>query len=70
MESQLKSYISKDSTISKVAKEADNAPAYRYQVPKDGDFKQMYYWKYLKSMIHAGENVGTIAAQSIGEPST
>ena len=39
-------------------------------MPKDSDFKQMYYWKYLKSMIHSGENVGTIAAQSIGEPST
>lgn len=30
----------------------------------------MYYYKYLKSIVHAGENVGTIAAQSIGEPST
>jgi DNA-directed RNA polymerase I subunit RPA1 len=30
----------------------------------------MYYLKYLKSLVHAGENVGTIAAQSIGEPST
>ena len=26
--------------------------------------------KYLKSVVHPGENVGTIAAQSIGEPST
>ena len=30
----------------------------------------MYYMKYLKSVAHPGENVGTIAAQSIGEPST
>jgi DNA-directed RNA polymerase I subunit RPA1 len=30
----------------------------------------LYYYKYLKSIVHAGENVGTIAAQSIGEPST
>ena len=26
--------------------------------------------KYMKSLVHAGENVGTIAAQSVGEPST
>jgi hypothetical protein len=32
--------------------------------------KKMYYYKYLKSLVNAGENVGTIAAQSIGEPST
>ena len=25
-------------------------------------FQQMYYWKYLKSLVHPGENVGTIAA--------
>lgn len=33
-------------------------------------FKKMYYMKYMKSLVHAGENVGTIAAQSVGEPST
>ena len=33
-------------------------------------FKKMYYYKYLKSVVDPGENVGTIAAQSIGEPST
>lgn len=30
----------------------------------------MYYMKYMKSLVNAGENVGTIAAQSVGEPST
>ena len=30
----------------------------------------MYYMKYMKSLVHPGENVGTIAAQSVGEPST
>ena len=33
-------------------------------------FQQGYFMKYMKSLIHAGENVGTIAAQSVGEPST
>lgn len=30
----------------------------------------MYYMKYMKSIVHPGENVGTIAGQSVGEPST
>jgi len=30
----------------------------------------MYYLKYMKSLVNPGENVGTIAGQSIGEPST
>jgi|TARA_B110000285_G_C15138421_1_gene628872 hypothetical protein len=25
-------------------------------------FKNMYYMKYMKSLVNAGENVGTIAA--------
>lgn len=33
-------------------------------------FQQGYYMKYMKSLVHPGENVGTIAAQSVGEPST
>jgi DNA-directed RNA polymerase I subunit RPA1 len=33
-------------------------------------FKKLYYYKYLKSVVDPGENVGTIAAQSVGEPST
>jgi len=33
-------------------------------------FRSMYYMKYMKSVVDPGENVGTIAAQSVGEPST
>mmetsp|Transcript_19249 Transcript_19249/g.32787 ORF Transcript_19249/g.32787 Transcript_19249/m.32787 type:complete len:862 (-) Transcript_19249:724-3309(-) len=33
-------------------------------------FQKMYYMKYMRSLVHPGENVGTIAAQSVGEPST
>ena len=43
---------------------------YKDELISEEDFKQMYYMKYLKSVAHPGENVGTIAAQSIGEPST
>lgn len=32
--------------------------------------EKLYFLKYLKSLVHPGENVGTIAAQGIGEPST
>ena len=42
----------------------------RYEPIMPETFKQMYQMKYMKSIIHAGENVGTIAAQSVGEPST
>ena len=30
----------------------------------------MYILKYLNSLISPGENVGTLAGQSVGEPST
>eukprot|EP00357_Protocruzia_adherens_P030942 CAMPEP_0115014766 /NCGR_PEP_ID=MMETSP0216-20121206/26300_1 /TAXON_ID=223996 /ORGANISM="Protocruzia adherens, Strain Boccale" /LENGTH=1444 /DNA_ID=CAMNT_0002384621 /DNA_START=295 /DNA_END=4630 /DNA_ORIENTATION=- len=33
-------------------------------------FKNLYYIKYLGSLIHPGEGVGCLAAQSVGEPST
>ncbi len=33
-------------------------------------FEKLYSLKYMNSLIEAGENVGTLAAQSIGEPST
>lgn len=33
-------------------------------------FKNVVFLKYLNSLIHPGESVGILAAQSIGEPST
>lgn len=51
-------------------KQGKKALKYRYPVAEPEDFKKMYYHKYLKSLVNPGENVGTIAAQSIGEPST
>jgi DNA-directed RNA polymerase I subunit RPA1 len=39
-------------------------------VVKPDAFQLLVWINYLKSMAHPGENVGTIAAQSIGEPST
>ena len=42
----------------------------KYSQIDPDDFVNMYYHKYMKSLVHPGENVGTIAAQSIGEPST
>lgn len=37
---------------------------------KSGTLEKLYFLKYMKSLVHPGENVGTIAAQGIGEPST
>ena len=43
---------------------------YKYDAIVGSTLKKMYYMKYMKSVAEPGENVGTIAAQSIGEPST
>jgi len=32
--------------------------------------QRLYYFKYMNSIVHPGENVGTLAGQGIGEPST
>ncbi|CAB3411186.1 unnamed protein product [Caenorhabditis bovis] len=37
--------------------------------PKD-DLKRTLFWKGMRSLAEPGENVGLLAAQSIGEPST
>lgn len=42
----------------------------KYAPVQPETFQQGYYMKYIKSLVHPGENVGTIAAQSVGEPST
>lgn len=36
----------------------------------DDKFQAMMWMKYLQSLVHPGEAVGVLAAQSIGEPST
>ena len=39
--------------------------------PIQGDtFRKTYFLKYMRSLVNPGENVGTIAGQSVGEPST
>jgi DNA-directed RNA polymerase I subunit RPA1 len=70
IDDSLKQYVENDSQIMKREKEAERAPKTRYQPIKGETFKKMYYLKYMKSVAHPGENVGTIAGQSIGEPST
>ena len=66
----MRTFIKKNSLSKKQELEAGKAPTYKFPLINEEDFKQMYYMKYLKSVAHPGENVGTIAAQSIGEPST
>ena len=41
-----------------------------YKGPKDDTFEDMMYTKVMHAMVDAGEPVGVIAAQSVGEPST
>lgn len=70
MSEQMRNFLKKNSLFKKVEIESGKAPSYKFPLINEEDFKQMYYMKYLKSVAHPGENVGTIAAQSIGEPST
>ena len=66
----MRTYLKQTSLSKKVEVESGKAPSYKFPLINEEDFKQMYYMKYLKSIASPGENVGTIAAQSIGEPST
>ena len=70
MEADISAYINKDAHIARIQSEGSSAPSHRYPFAEEELFRQMYNYKYMKSLICPGENVGTIAAQSIGEPST
>ncbi len=70
IDDQLKTYIEKESGYMKRELEGASAPKAKYLPVKGETFQKMYYLKYMKSVAHPGENVGTIAGQSIGEPST
>ena len=47
-----------------------SALARRYDAIQPDTFRDAYFLKYMKTLVHPGENVGTVAAQSVGEPST
>jgi DNA-directed RNA polymerase I subunit RPA1 len=70
MDNALRHYVKKDSLLRKYEIDEDFAPKTKFPLVDAENFKNIYYMKYLKSIAHPGENVGTIAAQSIGEPST
>ena len=70
MSDKMRTHLKKNSLSKKLESQGTAAPKYRTNLIEEEDFKQMYFMKYLKSVVHPGENVGTIAAQSIGEPST
>ena len=62
--------MAEGSLSKKCEREGALAPKRKFPLIEPDAFQQLYYMKYLKSVVHPGENVGTIAAQSIGEPST
>ena len=70
MSESIRNYLKKDSLYKKAEHDEGKTPSYKFPLINEEDFKQMYNMKYMKSIAHPGENVGTIAAQSIGEPST
>jgi DNA-directed RNA polymerase I subunit RPA1 len=70
METGVSAFTKNECTFVGREKEGKNALKHHYAIVEPEDFKKMYYHKYLRSLVNPGENVGTIAAQSIGEPST
>lgn len=62
MEQGLLKYIKQDSLAVKTKKDGNKAPIHKFPIIESETFQQLYYWKYLKSLVHPGENVGTIAA--------
>jgi DNA-directed RNA polymerase I subunit RPA1 len=73
METKLNQYVDKELNEKHKALDAITAskkPKMKFAPIDVEDFKKMYFYKYQRSVIEPGENVGTIAAQSIGEPST
>lgn len=70
LESALQKYLKKDSISKDVKNQGSHALSFKFPLIEPEDFKQMFYLKYMRTVAHPGENVGTIAAQSIGEPST
>jgi DNA-directed RNA polymerase I subunit RPA1 len=61
IEDQLKHYIEKDSIRKKVEDLGNKAPKSRFQTVDSDLYKKSYFLKYMRSVVHPGENVGTIA---------
>ena len=62
MNEKVRTHVKKNSLAKKLELQGTSAPKYKTPLINEEDFKQMYYMKYLKSVVHPGENVGTIAA--------
>lgn len=62
MEEKLKDYIENESVIKQNEKRGDMVLKSKFKPIKGDTFKKTYYLKYMKSLVHPGENVGTIAA--------
>jgi len=63
-------YAKSDCQFIKLGKDKKILLKRKYNPIEPDTFRNMYYMKYMKSLVNPGENVGTIAAQSVGEPST
>lgn len=70
MEEKLSNYLKNDCNYVKTQAMGQNILKNKFKPIKGDTFKKMYFLKYMKSVADPGENVGTIAAQSVGEPST
>lgn len=70
MDEKLNNYIKNESLAQILESQGQRALKQKFKPIKGDTFKKMYFLKYMRSIVNPGENVGTIAAQSVGEPST
>jgi hypothetical protein len=62
IDKNLKKYIDNESVYQTIEKLGKKAPKLKYDPVKGDTFRKMYFLKYMRSIVHPGENVGCIAA--------
>lgn len=62
MDAGINDYVKKQCAYVKLDQNKSQLLKRKYAPIEPDTFRNMYYMKYMKSLVHPGENVGTIAA--------
>jgi hypothetical protein len=62
MSMKIDKYSKDDCQYMRYEKNKEFVASRKYNPIEPDTFRRMYYMKYMKSLVHPGENVGTIAA--------
>lgn len=62
MDAGINEYVKKQCAFVKLEESKKSLLKRKYKPIEPDTFRSMYYMKYMKSLVHPGENVGTIAA--------